>query len=189
MWNLSLYSFFEAYHQRHIRQFLSGSDVNRVDKAIRKLLSTLKTWEPNGELVLDISVYSPSDSKAHFLNYLTFEPDTHSKQGQSPGTADPGDRAADDHWVFWNERGNAKGPIMKTFSAINIGDPASEIGIPIPWKNLPRKMPSVPAMTGVLLRQQTRQQWRPATLKGSLRAFRGYRKSLRTVEKIRYGSG
>ncbi|KAJ3574971.1 hypothetical protein NPX13_g4193 [Xylaria arbuscula] len=39
------------------------------------LFSVLSTWDPNSELALDISIYSPSDSK-HWFKYLTFVPDT-----------------------------------------------------------------------------------------------------------------
>ena len=42
--------------------------------AFQNLFSILSTWDPNGNLVLDISIYSPSDSN-HWFPYLTFMPD------------------------------------------------------------------------------------------------------------------
>jgi hypothetical protein len=39
------------------------------------LFSILSTWDLTANLILDISIYSPSDSK-HWFKYLTFMPDT-----------------------------------------------------------------------------------------------------------------
>ncbi|RYP72866.1 hypothetical protein DL771_003904 [Monosporascus sp. 5C6A] len=39
------------------------------------LFLTLSAWEPQGDLKLDISIHSPSDSQ-HWFKYLTFGPDT-----------------------------------------------------------------------------------------------------------------
>ncbi|KAF6823742.1 hypothetical protein CMUS01_10568 [Colletotrichum musicola] len=43
--------------------------------SFQTLFSALSTWDPHGDLVLDISVYSPDDSE-HWFKYLTFMPDT-----------------------------------------------------------------------------------------------------------------
>lgn len=46
-----------------------------ITTAFQNLFSALSTWDYNGDLTLDISIYSPSDSK-HWFPYLTFLPDT-----------------------------------------------------------------------------------------------------------------
>ena len=53
---------------------LSNADNTLITTAFLDLFSTLSVWEPDGNLLLDISVYSPSDSE-HWFKYLTFEPD------------------------------------------------------------------------------------------------------------------
>ncbi|KUI56484.1 hypothetical protein VP1G_03821 [Cytospora mali] len=64
---------------------LTNIDVTLVATAFQKSFSTLSTWEPVGELLLDISVYSPSDSE-HWFKYLTFRPDDPSVEcSWSPG--------------------------------------------------------------------------------------------------------
>jgi uncharacterized membrane protein len=50
---------------------LSNADNVLIMTALLDLFSTLSAWEPNGNLVLDISVHSPSDSE-HWFKYLTF---------------------------------------------------------------------------------------------------------------------
>jgi hypothetical protein len=46
-----------------------------ITTTFQNLFSILSTWDLNGDLILDISIYSPSDSK-HWFQYLTFMPDT-----------------------------------------------------------------------------------------------------------------
>ncbi|TVY57262.1 hypothetical protein LCER1_G002820 [Lachnellula cervina] len=53
---------------------LSNEDNTLITTAFSDLFSTLSVWEPDGSLLLDISVHSPSDSE-HRFKYLTFEPD------------------------------------------------------------------------------------------------------------------
>jgi hypothetical protein len=53
---------------------LSNTDNILITTAFLDLFSALSTWEPNGSLLLDISVHSPSDSE-HWFKYLTFGPD------------------------------------------------------------------------------------------------------------------
>ncbi|KAI7775680.1 hypothetical protein LA080_006463 [Diaporthe eres] len=47
---------------------------SRIISAFQKLFFILSTWDPLGDLKLDISVYAPSDSQ-HWLKYLKFVPD------------------------------------------------------------------------------------------------------------------
>jgi hypothetical protein len=54
---------------------LSYKDNRLVTTCIENLFSSLSTWEQDtSNLLLDISIYSPSDSE-HWFKYLTFEPD------------------------------------------------------------------------------------------------------------------
>ena len=52
------------------------SDIDNIliTTALLDLFSTLSTWEPTANLLLDISAHSPSDSE-HWFKYLTFGPD------------------------------------------------------------------------------------------------------------------
>ncbi|KAL3297338.1 Oxoglutarate iron-dependent oxygenase protein [Colletotrichum asianum] len=52
----------------------STADHARIGRAFTGLFSALSAWEPSDNLVLDISIHSPSDSD-HWYKYLTFVPD------------------------------------------------------------------------------------------------------------------
>lgn len=54
---------------------ISNTNNGSITTVFQNLFSVLSTWDPNSELILDISIYSPSDSK-HWFKYLTFVPDT-----------------------------------------------------------------------------------------------------------------
>lgn len=150
-------------------EFLSQRDATCVSTAIRNLFLALSTWEPSGELLLDMSIHSPSDSK-YLLKYLTFEPDTPSNKCLSPGGANLGDQAGHD-WINWSAIGKAKMPILMTFNSIYPRVNHFEIDVPLWEEKWWQQMPSVPAVTGVLLRQQTRRQWLPTTLEQMFACF------------------
>ncbi|KAL6858415.1 hypothetical protein J3F83DRAFT_763559 [Trichoderma novae-zelandiae] len=59
-------------------------DINHchITTAFQNLFSALSTWEPDGDLMLDISIHSPSDSK-DWSKYLAFLPDTPADMGNS----------------------------------------------------------------------------------------------------------
>ncbi|KAI1769887.1 hypothetical protein F4818DRAFT_307782 [Hypoxylon cercidicola] len=70
--------------------------------ALEGLFSTLSTWPPNGDLLLDISVYSPSDS-IHWFKYLTCSPDNPSGKYNRHRCLDRVERVeVDDHQHIWN---------------------------------------------------------------------------------------
>ncbi|KAM0520150.1 hypothetical protein ACHAPE_003429 [Trichoderma viride] len=145
-------------------EFNSDDDENAtIITALQKLFSVLNTWAPDSNLTLDISVYSPSDSE-HWFPHLTFEPDIpcgtggHNQVVEKAGRA----RAADDQHDF-----------NVTAAAINrvfgeIMNPDEVIFLPFVndeqedewWQRLPL----VPAITSVLLRQESRRRWRPQAL-------------------------
>ncbi|KAH0432664.1 hypothetical protein CcaCcLH18_06240 [Colletotrichum camelliae] len=54
---------------------MSKADHVRIARTFTNLFSALGAWQPNGNLMLDISFHSPSDSD-HWFKYLTFIPDT-----------------------------------------------------------------------------------------------------------------
>ncbi|KAF4814857.1 hypothetical protein CGCTS75_v013213 [Colletotrichum tropicale] len=53
---------------------MSTADHVRIGRAFTGLFSALSAWQPSDDLVLDISIHSPSDSD-HWFKYLTFVPD------------------------------------------------------------------------------------------------------------------
>lgn len=120
---LEHYSSLEAYTSK--TRLLSWRDLNLVATTIQGLFSALSTWEPNGELLLDISIHSPSDSK-YLLKYLTFEPDMPSNSCPSLGNIDLADKAGHD-WNAWSAMGSASKPIYKTLNLISLHDPSSYI--------------------------------------------------------------
>ncbi|KAI0126516.1 hypothetical protein BJ170DRAFT_409411 [Xylariales sp. AK1849] len=80
---------------------LKNADNSLITTACLDLFSALSVWEPDGNLLLDISVYSPSDSE-HWFKYLTFEPDVTSdvcSQGQHTEQSMRG--KASDHYDRW----------------------------------------------------------------------------------------
>ncbi|PNP42922.1 hypothetical protein TGAMA5MH_05668 [Trichoderma gamsii] len=131
---------------------------------LQKLFSVLNYWRSDSNLSLDISVYSPSDSE-HWFPHLTFEPDIpwstggHNQVVEQAGHA----IAADDQHGSNNVTGAA---INRVFGEIM--NPDHVIFLPFAndeqedewWQRLPL----VPAVTSVLLRQQSRRRWKPRAL-------------------------
>lgn len=120
---LEHYSSLEAYTGE--TRLLSWNDLNLVAATIRDLFSALRAWEPSGELLLDISIHSPSDSK-YLLKYLTFEPDMSFGTSSSPGDTSQATSAGRD-WNTWSAVGKAKNPIHKTFNLIRLHEPSSYV--------------------------------------------------------------
>ncbi|PQE16276.1 Oxoglutarate iron-dependent oxygenase protein [Rutstroemia sp. NJR-2017a WRK4] len=141
---------------------LSDADNALIIKAFQDLFSELSVWEPDGRLLLDISVFSPSDSE-HWFKYLAFESDI---------AADIWDRDQHakqpmlvDHrhgWIAGN-RNSIPTPaaIHKVFEEIMEAGPFDDEEQEGQWW---QQLPLVPAVTGVLLRQQNRRRWKPAAL-------------------------
>lgn len=123
---LEHYSSLEAYTVD--TQFVSKTDTDCIAAAIKNLFSALSTWEPDGELLLDISIYSPSDSK-YLLKYLTLKPDLPSNECSSLGGIDLPDKAGLD-WNTWCATGRACNPIYRTFNLIDLWDSPAYTGDP-----------------------------------------------------------
>lgn len=164
---LEPYSSLEAYSGDS--QFISQGDLSLVAKTIRSLFTELSGWGPSGELLLDISIHSPSDSD-YLLKYLTFVPDTPSNECLGLGDWNHINTAGQ-NWNNWSAAGNADKPIRKTLNSIYLDDSSPDDDIldrEFDWWD---RLPDVPAVTGLLLRQQTRRRWFSSTLEEMLYHF------------------
>lgn len=155
-----------------------------IQTALRDLFSALSTWKANGSsLSLDISVYSTSDSERWF-RHLTFSPDELPKkasriQGDRQTTVRANNIAAGNGRFGWQPkivRGEVppRCAIDKAFTNImcraELQDEDEE------WQNKWwRQLPLVPAVTHLLLRQQTRRRWMPRTLTEMIARMPGLR--------------
>ncbi|QPG97098.1 hypothetical protein C2857_005758 [Epichloe festucae Fl1] len=123
-----------------------------VMKAFQDLFSVLRAWEPNGFLSLDVSVYSTSNAE-HCFNYITSEPDLPKK-------------GSHDQEVGQGRMARARAAISRSLDFVDKfewdEDEEGEYGEERDewWRHLP----PVPAVTRLLLRQQTRQRWTPQAL-------------------------
>lgn len=157
--------------QQHRHPFMSDPDNWPPTKAFHDLFSVLSTWEPNGDLILDISIYSHSDSK-HFFKYLTFAPDAFPgalvrRRGERtmPG------QGFDDIQHGWLD-GLPDPPPSKSirtiFSPFMERSPFLREAEERQWWN---QLPLVPAVTSLFLRQQNRRQWKRYALAHMLSRF------------------
>lgn len=146
---------------------LSRADVAILASGFRSLFSTLSTWGPDNGILLDISVYSPSDSE-HWMQYSPLRPDIpldecgrsqDMEQALLPNVVD-----YEDDNIVGNEDCVCRlsSNLSKCFGAIGNEDSLSdgEEQEARWWQGLPL----VPAVTGILLRQQTRRRGSPVTL-------------------------
>ncbi|KAJ0379287.1 hypothetical protein COL26b_002456 [Colletotrichum chrysophilum] len=151
------------------------ADDNLIVYAFQSLAAALSTWEPRSHLVLDTSVSSPSDA-LHCFKYLSFCPDTHlgecSSLLQRSGDDQQGITTIHDPPHGWIAGRQTAAPhersIYNSFDEIMSQASFLDEEQEIRWW---RSMPLMPAVTAVLLRQQTRRQWWPATLANMLTRF------------------
>jgi hypothetical protein len=151
-------------------QDLSGlpdRDNSLITTVFEDLFSSLSTWEHNNfNLILDISIYSPSDSE-HWFKYLTFKPDVPIENwDQYLEYKSRILRMTDDKQHGWNTA--ARQENLPSYSAIEtvfeeiMGEgPFNSEEEEFEWWN---KLPYISATTGIRLRQQTRRRWKPAAL-------------------------
>ncbi|TGO72573.1 hypothetical protein BELL_0440g00090 [Botrytis elliptica] len=144
---------------------LSNVDNTLITTAILNIFTTLRVWEPGNSLRLDISVYSPSDSK-HWFKYLTFEPDdAFDMFDRNQYTVASMTVRPTDHRHGW-----ISGSRNSILSSDALEKPCSEIMGEGPFDDEEQEdqwwqqLPLVPAVTGVLLRQQSRRRWKPPAL-------------------------
>ncbi|KAF5562995.1 PRANC domain-containing protein [Fusarium phyllophilum] len=142
---------------------LDDIDNQFIIDAFEGLFTMLSAWEPRGDLVLDISVYSPSDDK-HWFKYLTFHSDT--DQAKCPPEYERNDPAHG-----WIDGRQTMAPTWiateRVFDEIMGEGPFDEPAEMEWWRSLPL----VPIVGSVLFRQQTRRRWKPVTLAGMLTRF------------------
>ena len=139
---------------------ISDTDNTMITTAFQDLFSTLSAWEPNGNLLLDISVYSPSDSE-HWFKYLTFEPDIPSEECEQGRCAEQSMLVKGDDHRHGRDFLLTSSAIDKVFDEIMDQGPFDNDKQENHWW---QQLPFVPAVTGVLLRQQNRRRWRPTAL-------------------------
>ncbi|TEY62241.1 hypothetical protein BOTCAL_0165g00010 [Botryotinia calthae] len=145
---------------------LSYIENTLITTGILNLFTTLSVWEPGSSLLLEISVYSPSDLE-HWFKYLTFEPDDafdmfdrnqHTKTSMLV-------RPTDHHhgWIAGSRNSIPSYiAIEKVFADIFGETPFDNEEQETQWW---QQLPLVPVITGILFRQQNRRRWRPTTLR------------------------
>ncbi|GJC82124.1 hypothetical protein ColLi_04962 [Colletotrichum liriopes] len=151
---------------------LDNVDNTFIAEAFQSLFSTLSTWEPRDNLVLDISIYSPSDTR-HWFKYLSFHPDTYLGK-LSPLQRNGHEQGIPIHdpvhgWFAGQQKVAPKQyGIEKVFNEIMAEGPFEDEEPEMQWW---QTLPLVPAIAVVLLRQQTRRRWKPVALANMLTRF------------------
>ncbi|OAA53005.1 hypothetical protein ISF_09068 [Cordyceps fumosorosea ARSEF 2679] len=150
---------------------LDNIDNQFIADAFESLFTTLSAWEHRGDLVLDISVYSPSDNQ-HWFKYLNFCSDISlgecpSRYGHEQGLTPMHDPAHG--WVAGQQvLVPEQFAIEHTFDEIMGEGPFDDEEPEMQWW---RSLPFVPVVGVVLLRQQTRRRWKPVALANMLTRF------------------
>lgn len=127
--------------------------------AFKELFSILSTWDAQGELTLDISFYSPSDSQ-HWYKYLTFLPDTPAALLNGDGSEK---MLVDYHdpkhgWEHGSRQSLPPQNAIKRILHALKGEMLDTL------VDLLAGFPSVTAVTRLLLRQQNRRRWERESL-------------------------
>ncbi|KAF4465032.1 Oxoglutarate iron-dependent oxygenase [Fusarium albosuccineum] len=122
------------------------SEINgrSMRKAITYLFTTMKDWAPAGDLTLEITAHSPSDSK-HWFKELGFgneDPDS------QPGWHDP-------------KHGWADGQQVTPPNGLALSRVYSKLEFRLPWD-----LPNVHAVTKLVIRRQVRRSLTPIALEG-----------------------
>ncbi|KAF5671603.1 PRANC domain-containing protein [Fusarium circinatum] len=148
---------------------LDAVDNQFIVNAFHILLRTLSRWEPRGDLVLDISVYSPSDNQ-HWFKYISFYSDTDTVKpfhhGHEHGATvnDPAHG-----WVIGQPiAAPSESAIDHVFDEIMGEGPFHDDETEFQWW---RSLPCVPVVGVVLFRQQTRRRWKPLAIANMLTRF------------------
>ncbi|PNP77721.1 hypothetical protein FNYG_08802 [Fusarium nygamai] len=148
---------------------LDEIDNQFIVDAFESLFTTLSTWEPRGDLVLDISIYSPSDNQ-HWFKYISFHSDTDidepSHRGHEHGAT------VNDPAHGWITGQPIAAPdemaIERVFEEIMDEGPFHDDETEFQWW---RSLPCVPVVGVVLFRQQTRRRWKPVAIANMLTRF------------------
>lgn len=126
-------------------------EVNQttVKDGIRGMFCTLSKRPFNGDMTLDISIHSPSDSQHHF-KYIEFEPANTLFSHGRPKSA------------LQQDSGHSSSTLHPSIAAIDRLFP--DIDLVENCGNFWTSVSCVPCVTHILLRRQTRRRWDPATL-------------------------
>lgn len=139
------------------------SDTNHcpISTSFQDLLSTLSKWEIKDHLILDISIYSLSDSE-HRFKYLTFLPDSPDDGGMEQKIQGESYHNPQHGWID-GFQGSAPSwrDIHKIFLTVMALGPFRNTQSENQWWG---QLPSVPAITSLILRQQSRRRWKPISL-------------------------
>ena len=153
---------------------ISDTDNCPITTAFQILFSSLSTCDLNGDLILDISIYSPSESE-HWFTYLTFMPDTLGGGGIEQMVSDKASHDPQHGWVAgFRHSAPSSTAIRKVFHSVMEEGPFDSEQLEIQWWD---QLPSVPAVTSLLLRQQNRRRWKPDSLAHMFARFPDSRKS------------
>ncbi|KAF5970200.1 PRANC domain-containing protein [Fusarium coicis] len=148
---------------------LDKVDNQFIVDAFENLFTMLSVWEPRGNLVLDISVYSPSDNQ-HWFKYITFSSDT--SVGELPHHGHEHGATVNDPAHGWITGQPIVAPdesaIEHVFDEIMGEGPFPDDETEMQWW---RSLPYVPVVGAVLFRQQTRRRWKPVAIADMLTRF------------------
>ncbi|KAI0011037.1 hypothetical protein F4779DRAFT_637795 [Xylariaceae sp. FL0662B] len=142
---------------RHV--FCRAANNCVVITTMHDLFLTLSAWGPQGDLTLDISIHSPSDSQ-HWFKYLTFGPDALPHSRVTLGQRDDPEHA----WIAGKPfSAPPEAALCNVFEEV-LGKPYGLFFNKEEESKWWQTLPEVPAITSVLLRLQNRRRWRPFTL-------------------------
>lgn len=125
-----------------------------VKDGLQKILCALRRCPSKGDLKLDISVHSLSDSQ-HQFKYIRFDPANGLASQNVPTLTSHDDPAL-----------HPSGPSFPSIAAIDRIFPDIELEDDF-WTSIP----GIPCVTHLLLRRQTRRRWEPITLSKLLACF------------------
>ncbi|SCN88541.1 uncharacterized protein FFB20_08327 [Fusarium fujikuroi] len=167
---LKYYDCTQCENNNQDQEGLDEVDNQFIVDAFENLFTTLSAWEPRGDLVLDISIYSPSDNQ-HWFKYLSFSSDTstgepshHGHEHGSTMTNDPAHGWVAGRCVI----APSEDSIDLTFDEIMGEGPFYDDETEMQWW---RSLPSVPVVGVVLFHQQTRRRWKPLAIANMLTRF------------------
>lgn len=144
----------------------SGSENKLILKSFQSLFTALATWEPNGSLTLDISLYSKSDNE-HAFKYLTFMPDATGHQVEPMSIA--GSEEPDKH--RWETTVLGSIPPERSLERL-----FGHVWLPIKdERECWARTPKVPAVTRLEMRLQTYRRWETFTVSQILSHLPGLR--------------
>ncbi|KAI8635122.1 hypothetical protein F5Y19DRAFT_406623 [Xylariaceae sp. FL1651] len=141
---------------------LTDEDNKTIAASLEDLFLALSKFDPMGELILDISVHSPSDSE-HWFKELTFGPDdnTPGELGIHRAAKQLATRQGGPTDHEWSITKPGQFEIEKLFQDVMAEAPFGTDEEEYWWW---QQLPAVPAVTFIILRQQNRRRWKPNAL-------------------------